>query len=142
MADVRPKSLVGYSRVGRVAAMYNRVFTKILDSSIWLESTATRIVWLTFIAMMDEDGFVALAMPSNVALRARVSKSDAEKAIKILQSEEKDSLDDDHKGKRIERVPGGWIVLNAGKYREMATRKTIRDSNRARVQRHRSKHSG
>jgi hypothetical protein len=37
--------------------MYNRLFTKILDSSIWLEADTTRIVWITMLASMDEDGF-------------------------------------------------------------------------------------
>jgi hypothetical protein len=41
--------------------MYNKLFTKILDSTIWLENDATRLVWITFLAVMDEDGFVALS---------------------------------------------------------------------------------
>ena len=38
--------------------MYNKLFTKILDSSIWLAPDSARIVWLTFLAAMDEDGVV------------------------------------------------------------------------------------
>ena len=41
--------------------MYNKLFTKILDSSIWLESDGTRIVWMTLLAAMDQDGFAQFA---------------------------------------------------------------------------------
>jgi hypothetical protein len=34
--------------------MYNKLFTKILDSSIWLENHATVRVWITLLASMDE----------------------------------------------------------------------------------------
>ncbi len=119
--------------------MYNKLFTKILDSSIWLESTTTRIVWLTMIAMMDEAGFVQLAAVGNVAARARVSLSAAETAIKTLEAPDAASSDQDHEGRRLERVPGGWLVLNAQKYRAMVTRVVIQAQTRERVRRHREK---
>ena len=52
--------------------MYNKLFTKILDSSIWLEPSGTRIIWLTMIAAMDENGFVQFASVANLAHRARI----------------------------------------------------------------------
>lgn len=122
--------------------MYNKLFTKILDSSIWLEPTPTRIVWLTFIAVMDEDGFVAFAAPANVAHRARVELPEAEVAIAALEAPDENSSDPDHDGRRIERVPGGWIVLNAAKYRALTTRVIIQEQTRKRVARHRAKLKG
>lgn len=119
--------------------MYNKIFTKILDSSIWLESDTTRIVWLTFIAAMDEMGFVAFASSANVAHRARVSLEDANKAIKILESPDSNSGDPEHEGRRIERVDGGWIVLNASKYREMVSKVIFKEKTRERVRRFREK---
>lgn len=119
--------------------MYNKLFTKILDSSIWLEDDATRIVWLTLIAVMDEDGFCQFASAANIAHRARVSVPDAERAIACLESADRHSSDPDHDGRRIERVPGGWMVLNAIKYRQFVTRAVIRDQTRERVTRFREK---
>jgi hypothetical protein len=119
--------------------MYNKIFTKILDSSIWLESDPTRIVWLTFIAAMDEDGMVQFASAANVAHRARVSEEDARKAIAKLEGPDLNSSDPDNEGRRIERVPGGWLVLNAGKYRDLVTRTVQRERTRARVNRFRAK---
>lgn len=122
--------------------MYNKLFTKILDSSIWLEPTTTRIVWLTLIAGMDEDGFVALASVANLAHRARVERKEAEEAVQILESPDPDSSDPDHEGRRIERVTGGWMVLNGPKYRDLVTRTVSREQTRARVAKHRAKKSG
>ena len=34
--------------------MYNKLFTKILDSSIWLAPDPVRLVWITLLAAMDE----------------------------------------------------------------------------------------
>ena len=119
--------------------MYNKIFTKILDSSIWLEPDATRIVWLTCIAAMDEDGFAAFAGIPNLARRANVSLRAAEVAVARLEGPDPDSSDPDHEGRRIERIPGGWLVLNAAKYRELVTRVASREANRLRVQRHRQR---
>lgn len=113
-------------------AMYNKLFTKILDSSIWTAPTPTRIVWLTFIAAMDEDGFVPFASVKNVAHRAIVSLEEAEAAIVCLESPDKDSSDPDNEGRRILRVDGGWIVLNSKKYRAIATREHQKEMNRIR----------
>jgi len=122
--------------------MYNKLFTKILDSSIWLEPTDTRVVWMTFIAAMDEDGFVQFASVSNVAHRARVSEESAQVAVKTLESPDPNSSDPDHEGRRIERVPGGWMVINSKKYRDLATREHIKQQTRDRVRKHREKKFG
>ncbi len=119
--------------------MYNKLFTKILDSSVWLESVTTRIVWLTFIAAMDEDGFAAFAAVGNLANRARVSLHQCEEALKTLEAPDAESADPEHEGRRIERVPGGWVVLNAAKYRTMVTRVVAQERTRERVRKHRSK---
>ncbi len=121
--------------------MYNKIFTKILDSSIWLETDATRLVWLTLIASMDENGFVQFASVRNLAHRTRVSEEAATEAVKILESPDRDSSDPDNEGRRIERIPGGWIVLNAAKYRELVTRAVAQEKTRIRVARFRERHA-
>lgn len=122
--------------------MYNKLFTKILDSSVWLESATTRLVWLTLIASMDEDGFCAFAAMGNLANRARVPLSACETAVKVLESPDPESADPDHDGRRIERVPGGWMVLNAQKYRDMVTRVVSQERTRERVRKHRAAKAG
>ncbi len=108
-----------------------------MDSSIWLESESTRLVWLTMIAVMDEDGFVAMAAPLNLARRANVDLDKCEHAIAVLEAPDPNSSDPDNEGRRVERVPGGWIVLNAQKYREAVTRQVDRENGRRRAQKFR-----
>jgi hypothetical protein len=119
--------------------MYNKIFTKILDSSVWLEPTPTRIVWITMIAAMDENGFCQFAAIGNVAGRARVTEDEARKAIHALESPDPESSDDSNEGRRIERVPGGWMVLNAPKYRAIVTRVNAQERTKERVRRFREK---
>lgn len=119
--------------------MYNKLFTKILDSSIWLEPSSTRIVWMTFLAVMDEDGFVELASVANVAHRAIVSLEEATKAIECLESPDLNSSNPDNEGRRIERVDGGWIVLNAPIYRDLASREKKKEADRNRQREKRSR---
>jgi len=119
--------------------MYSKLFAKILDSSIWLEAMPTRIVWLTLLATMDQDGFAQFAALGNLANRARVSLADAQKAVKTLEEPDPESADPEHEGRRIERVPGGWMVLNAVKYRELVTADIKRAQTRDRVRKHRER---
>lgn len=87
---------------------------------------------------MDEDGFAQFAGIPNLAHRAVVTLEEATEAVRSLESPDSDSSDSDHEGRRIERVPGGWMVLNATKYREMVTRIAGRERTRLRVAKHRA----
>lgn len=119
-------------------AMYNKLFSKILDSSIWLAPDPHRLVWITILAAMDEDGNIFFASVANLAARARVALSDATEAVKAFESPDVDSADPDNEGRRIERFPGGWHVLNAHKYRALVNKAIIREQTRERVAKHRA----
>ncbi len=119
--------------------MYNKIFTKILDSSVWLEPTPTRIVWFTFLAAMDESGYVQFASAANVAHRARVELAEAETALTCLESPDPHSSDPENEGRRIERVPGGWMILNAAKYRDLISRSVVQEQTRIRVKNYRER---
>jgi len=113
--------------------MYNKLFTKILDSSIWLAPDPHRLVWITLIAAMDEDGNCMFACADNVAARARVPVDQAERAIAAFEAPDPKSGDPENEGRRIERIPGGWHVLNAHKYRAMVTKAISREQTRMRT---------
>lgn len=119
--------------------MYNKLFTSILDSSIWLQPSPTRIVWVTFLAAMDEDGFVRMATVTNLANRAYVTIGEAAAAVATLEGPDEASPGQAYDGRRIERVEGGWMVLNAAKYRDTVTRAHEREQTRLRVAKHRAK---
>lgn len=94
---------------------------------------------MTLIAAMDETGFCAFSAPQNLANRAIVPLEDTLAAIAILEAPDTNSADPDNEGRRIERVPGGWVVLNSEKYRELVTKVVIQEQTRARVRKHREK---
>jgi hypothetical protein len=117
--------------------MYNKLFTKILDSSIWLASDPQRIVWITLIAAMDRHGIAQFACVENLAARARVSIKDTAKAVKAFESPDPHAPTQEYEGRRIERLDGGWLVLNAQKYKDMVTAASAAEKTRERVRKHR-----
>lgn len=119
--------------------MYNKLFTKILDSSIWLEPTSTRIVWVTLLAAMDSDGYAHFSSIRNLAIRARVTDEEADAAIQCFLSPDPNSSNPEHDGRRVERVPGGFLILNAEEHRRIINREVQREQTRRRVHRYREK---
>lgn len=118
--------------------MFNKLFTKILDSSIWLEPTSTRIVWITLLAAMDEDGYAHFSAIENLAARARVTVPEAEAAVKCFLSPDPNSANPTHEGRRLERVPGGFFILNAATHRAIMNREIQKEKTRERVARWRA----
>lgn len=107
--------------------MYVKLFTSILDSSIWAEDPETRIVWIAMLAMADAEGFVR-GVESALARRANVPLPACRKALRVLSEPDVESQNQDFGGRRIEAVEGGWLILNYLKYRE------IRDTDSRRAQ--------
>lgn len=98
---------------------FTKLFSTILTSSIWSEDDKTRILWITLLALADADGVVQAAIPGLAAM-ARMSLEDAERCIIKLESPDKYSRSEEFDGKRIEKIDGGWVILNYGKYRDRA----------------------
>ena len=122
--------------------MYNKLFTRILFSSVWTQPYAVRIVWVTFLAAMDEDGIVHLATTRNVAALAQVTEEEAQAAVAVLEGPDPSSTNTTDEGRRVERIPGGWVVLNAKVYREIATRDQARQRTAERVRKFRATGGG
>lgn len=88
-----------------------------IDKSIWSEDSETRVVWITLLAMADADGLVEAAIPG-IASRSKVSLEYTEKAIDKFQQPDKYSSNLSNEGRRIERIDGGFKVLNYQQYRD------------------------
>ena len=119
------QSAKGISR-GEAAAMtiislnsWTGVSDSILDSSIWRESSDTRIVWWTMLLIAERGtGLVLISVLLMLADRAKVSVEAVENALEILSAPDPHSRDKEHEGRRIEEVEGGWRILNHEKYQE------------------------
>jgi len=98
---------------------YTPLFSEIVSSSIWNEDNATRIVWITLMAMAEADGTVYGSV-AGLAPIARVTIQECEKAIIKLSSPDKHSRSKNDEGRRIRIVDGGWQIINLKKYRDKA----------------------
>lgn len=100
-----------------------KLYTKVLDSSIWVnEDATTRLLWITMLAMSDSDGYVRAPLVG-IAARARISLADAERGMERLTSPDAHSSSSDHEGRRVEsNGPGCWLVLNRRKYWDLRTK--------------------
>lgn len=108
---------------------YAKLFSQILDSSIWEEPVITRVVWVTMLAMADKDGKVK-SSTSGVIRRANVPKAEGLEAIKTLEAPDLDSKSQEWGGRRIEKIDGGWQILNYRKYRDYRSPKQIAGAKR------------
>ncbi len=108
----------------------------ILDSSIWLDDHPTRLLWITMLVMADEHGVVQASV-GGLAARARITREECEAGLAKFLGPDPDSRDQTS-GERIDRVPGGWLIINHANYRDKQTRQQALTA--ARVARHREKH--
>ncbi len=119
---------------------YTKLFSSIITSTVWMEDDATRIVWITLLAMADKNGEVQGSIPG-LARLAGVSLEACDTAIAKFLAPDLRSRTKTDDGRRIEEIDGGWFLLNHAKYRRMASLDDQRERNAARQRRFREKHN-
>lgn len=117
---------------------YTKLFSSIVTSTIWTEDDKTRIVWITMLAIANKHGEVQASIPG-LARVAGVSVQDCHAAIEKFLSPDPYSRSSDDEGRRIEKIDGGWQLLNHAKYRAMASKDEEKTANAIRQARHRRK---
>jgi hypothetical protein len=95
---------------------FSKLDSGITLSSVWSEPYHVRIVWITFLALKNKEGYVRASF-SGIQRAANVTVDECIEAIMVLESPDSDSRTPDYEGRRIEKIEGGWIVLNHEKYR-------------------------
>jgi len=117
---------------------FTKLFSTLTDSTIWCEDNPTRIVWIAMLAMADRKGIIHASIPG-LANRARVSIEECESALDRFMLPDPYSRTEDHEGRRIERIEGGWRLLNYEKYRELGNDETVKESKRKWAEKNRKK---
>jgi len=120
---------------------YTKLFSEILDSTVWEEAHPTRIVWITMLAMRDQYHKVSASVPG-LARRAIVTLEECEAALDTLSSPDPHSRTTDFEGRRIEKIDGGWLILNAEKYRKRMNEDERREAKRLWIREKRAKEKG
>ena len=119
--------------------MYTKLFSSIIHSTVWREDMHVKVVWITMLAMADGGGRVFASIPG-LADAARVTIPQVEDALSRFLSPDQYSRTQNHEGRRIEVVPGGWDILNYIKYREIRNGEARRIQNAEAQARFREKH--
>jgi len=116
---------------------FTKIFSSMLDSTIWAEPWHIKGVWITMLVMADKYGNVHASVPG-LAKRATVSIEECEEALRKFQQPDQYSRTTDYDGRRIEAMEGGWHLLNYLRYREMRDEDARREQNRIAQQKRRS----
>jgi len=120
---------------------YTKLWSEILDSTVWETSKHVRLVWITMLAMADKDGVVSASIPG-LARRAIVTLEECEEALQAFQSPDRYSRTKANEGRRIEEVDGGWHLLNHRAYRDRLSKEHKREQGRKRTAKCREKQGG
>jgi hypothetical protein len=105
--------------------MYTKLYSTILDSSIWSSSDSTRLVWITMLAMATKNGIVHASV-DGLARRANVPLESAQAALVELSSPDPNDKSGVREGRRIVPMQGCWQLVNFEFYRETRSIDAVR----------------
>jgi len=117
---------------------YCKLFTDIVTSTIWQRPNACRVLWVTMLALKDETNICRATVPA-LAKICDISIEECESYLQEFQSPDEHSRSQEFEGRRIERVDGGYLLLNGQKYRDMLRGQERRDYIRDKVAEHRKR---
>jgi hypothetical protein len=96
---------------------YVKLACSILDSSLWILATDIRIVFITILAMCNSEGLCEATAPG-IARRANLPLAAVRRALRKLEDPDPDDKSGVAEGRRLERVSGGYRVINYLAYRD------------------------
>lgn len=95
------------------------LWSMIVTSTLWSESKDVKILFVTLLALKDADGLV-VATTAGLSRLSNLTFEECVEAIKVLESPDlRSDQNQEFEGRRIERIDGGWKILNHKKYRDM-----------------------
>lgn len=122
-------------------AFFVKLFSGLVQSTVWREELHVKVVWITLLALCDPRGEVSASIPG-LASSSGVSLDQCLDALRRLQSPDEWSRTKEHEGRRIEEIDGGWRVINYLKYRHMRDDDRRKDQVREATRRWREKKRG
>lgn len=97
---------------------YTRIDNGIFDSTLWWSADPNAFrVFFFLIAKANSQGVYEGTIPG-IAGQCRLSIENTREIIAYLESPEKDSRTQEYDGRRIQKIDGGWKLLNYWKYRQ------------------------
>lgn len=124
-----------------MADSYTKLFSDIVDSSIWTEDSDTCKVWITLLALCNNsDGYVRGSV-GWLAGKAHVKPEVCEAALRKFSEPDPASRTPDNEGRRIEFLEDGWLILNYLIFRDRLSTNPKAIKTRQRVQKHRERYN-
>lgn len=96
---------------------FSKLYSCIVTSSLWIQPDYVLRVWIALLATSDAVGHVEGSIPGFASL-CRISLEDMAEAERLLMAPDPYSRSSACEGRRIERVPGGWRIINYEDYRK------------------------
>lgn len=113
---------------------YTPLFSKIVDSSLWMEPPHVVKLFLTMLALKDADHVVRFNA-YGLCRRSNLSETEVAEGLEILANPDRRRMEPQaNDGRRIERVAEGYRILS-GEFYQTLMRKVNRDAYKARKQR-------
>ena len=109
----------------------------IVNSTIWVQPHDVLRLWVWFLSQADAHGVVRTAAPA-LAHACMVPLDRTREILVLLESPDPDSRSDVDDGRRIEKVSGGWRIVNYRAYRERVSADEKRENDRLRIAEKRS----
>lgn len=120
---------------------YTKLFSSILESSVWGLSKEAKVLWITMLAKKDRDQIVRSTVPG-LHRASGLSIEEVEVALELLARPDPYSTTPDHDGKRILRVADGWFIVTGEKYRDMLSKEDRREYQRVKQAERRARRKG
>jgi hypothetical protein len=117
---------------------FTPIFKEFTTCSMWAEKPPTRCVWIWLMLNADPEGFVPGTIPG-LAVAANVSLDECREAVGKFMAPDPDSNTQAHEGRRLEKVPHGWRILNFEYWRELARHEAEKARKRRWINQKRSK---
>lgn len=115
---------------GLIMSGYTKIFSTILDSTVWELSKEARLLWITMLVKKDRNQ-VVISSIGGLAREAVLTREEVERALEELSRPDPESRSKEFEGRRIVPVEGGWFVVNGAKYRDMLSKEERREYKRA-----------
>lgn len=106
-----------------------KIYSTILDSSVWGESKDVKLLWIAMLAMGGETGIVEASV-GGLARRAGLTRDECEVALDVLGAPDPDDKSGVDDGRRIHKTERGWSITNHRLYRDFRTDAQVENAER------------
>ncbi len=117
---------------------WSPLFSSIVMSSVWDLDPASKVVWVTMLAVKDRVGFVSGTVPG-LARLAKVTPDECRKALALFEAPDPDSRSKENAGIKIEAVEGGWFILGHERFQKQMREVSTKIGNAKRQRKRREK---